>query len=160
MWHLQIWYYNHTKMWNYRLTGVCSYRRSLGRKNSTKYHKTFLFIYTSSDPKLLESDTQPMICKRDFEVLWYQRKQNYILICIMFVPYTPSREVRNRYSQLYKKNRGIWRRNAHVRVSPKFNGGEITMLSQKRPPLATMVKSAIDNYFNGIVICWFYIFVS
>ena len=35
----------------------------------------------------------------------------------------------------------------HVRVTSLINCGDVTMLSQKRPSLATMAKSAIDNCF-------------
>ena len=40
---------------------------------------------------------------------------------------------------------------AHVRVMSQIRCGDVTMLSQKRPSSATMVKSAIDTCFSGIV---------
>ena len=35
----------------------------------------------------------------------------------------------------------------HVGLASQINFGDVTMLSQKRPSLATMAKLAIDNYF-------------
>ena len=35
----------------------------------------------------------------------------------------------------------------HVRMTSQINCGDVTMLSQNRPPLATIVKSAIDDCF-------------
>ena len=37
----------------------------------------------------------------------------------------------------------------HVRVTSQINCGNVTLLSQKRPPLATMAKSAIDKKWNN-----------
>ena len=40
---------------------------------------------------------------------------------------------------------------SYIRVTSQINCGDVTILNQKRPSLATMANSAIDNCFNGIV---------
>ena len=40
-----------------------------------------------------------------------------------------------------------------VRVTSQINCGDVTILSQKRPSLATMAKSAIDNLFFSGILC-------
>ena len=84
----------------------------------------------------------------------------------MEISYTLSREyrvVRNRYSRLLSPK---WRSPfcqfarartiddydvtmpvTGVRVASQINYSDVTMLNQKKTSLATMAKSAVDNYF-------------
>ena len=39
----------------------------------------------------------------------------------------------------------------HVRVTSQINSGDVTMLSQKRPPFVIMAISTIDNCFSGFL---------
>ena len=43
----------------------------------------------------------------------------------------------------------------HVRVTSQINCGDVTVLSQKRPCIATLKKSTIDKFFSGIVCSWY-----
>ena len=117
--------------------------------------QTWIYVYTSQYSRLFVGSVL-------FIQLWD-------LFYIVYVSYALSRntgwweiDIHGCYSlvkiavaqiRACKNNRRIWRHNAStpVRMTSQINCGDVTMLSQKRPSLVTIAKSAIDYWYSGIM---------
>ena len=67
----------------------------------------------------------------------------YSLVKIAFVPICAWARTIDEYDVLMPVS--------YIRVTSQINCGDVTILNQKRLSLATMAKSAVDNYFSRIV---------